>query len=76
MSGQTNERAFETHVEEVLLQQGGWQSGINAEWDVERVKRPPIASLDRAPMRLRAWAGSAGSGARMVHRVTDRPAGS
>jgi type I restriction enzyme R subunit len=36
MSGQTNERTFEVHVEEVLLQQGGWQSGTNAEWDVER----------------------------------------
>jgi type I restriction enzyme R subunit len=26
MSRQTNERAFELHVEEVLLQQGNWQS--------------------------------------------------
>jgi type I restriction enzyme R subunit len=40
MSGQTNERAFETHVEEVLLRQGGWQSGTNAEWDVERALFP------------------------------------
>jgi type I restriction enzyme, R subunit len=40
MSGQTNERAFEVHVEEVLHQQGGWQSGTNAEWDVERALFP------------------------------------
>lgn len=40
MSPQTNERAFEVHVEEVLLQRGGWQSGTNAEWDVERALYP------------------------------------
>ena len=40
MSGQINERAFEVHVEEVLHQQGGWQSGTNAEWDVERALFP------------------------------------
>ncbi len=35
MSKQTNERAFETHVEGVLLQQSGWKTGTNAEWNVE-----------------------------------------
>ena len=40
MSGQTSERAFETHVEAVLLQQSGWRSGTNAEWDVERALFP------------------------------------
>ena len=40
MSKQTNERAFEVHVEEVLLQQGGWKPGTNAEWDVERALFP------------------------------------
>ncbi|GJL50945.1 MAG: hypothetical protein NPIRA01_21720 [Nitrospirales bacterium] len=40
MSPQTNERAFEVHVEEMLLQRGGWQSGTNAEWDVERALYP------------------------------------
>jgi type I restriction enzyme R subunit len=40
MSKQTNERAFEVHVEEVLLQQGGWQPGTNVEWDVERALFP------------------------------------
>ena len=40
MSGQTTEHAFELHVEDVLLQQAGWQSGTNAEWDVERALFP------------------------------------
>jgi type I restriction enzyme R subunit len=34
MSGQTKERTFEQHIEGVLLRQGGWQPGTNAEWDV------------------------------------------
>jgi len=40
MSKQTNERAFETRVEEVLLQHGNWQPGTNAEWDVEHALFP------------------------------------
>ncbi len=40
MSSQTKERAFEAHVEDVLLQQGDWQPGANAEWDVERAIFP------------------------------------
>ena len=40
MSPQTNERAFETQVEETLLGPGDWQSGTNAEWDVERALFP------------------------------------
>jgi len=40
MNGQTKERAFEAHVEDRLLKQGGWQSGTNAEWDVERALFP------------------------------------
>jgi type I restriction enzyme, R subunit len=40
MPGQTNERAFEVHVEEVLLNQCAWQTGTNAEWDVERALFP------------------------------------
>ena len=35
MSKQTNEHAFESYVEEMLLGASGWQSGTNAEWDVE-----------------------------------------
>lgn len=37
---QTSEKAFETQVEEVLLQQSGWYPGTNAEWDVERALFP------------------------------------
>lgn len=34
MTGQTNEKAFEVHVEETLYK-NGWYSGTNAEWDVD-----------------------------------------
>jgi len=37
---QTNERAFETYVEEILLTRGGWKQGTNAEWDKERALFP------------------------------------
>ncbi len=37
---QTNEKAFETYVEEILLTRGGWKSGSNAEWDKERALFP------------------------------------
>ena len=37
---QTNERAFEIHVEETLLGASGWQRGANAEWDVGRALFP------------------------------------
>ncbi len=40
MAAQTSEKAFETHVEEVLLQQSGWRPGTNAEWDAERALFP------------------------------------
>ena len=40
MSDQTNERAFETYVAEMLLSASGWESGTNAEWDVERALFP------------------------------------
>ncbi len=37
---QTNERAFETYVEEILHGKAGWQSGKKAEWDKERALFP------------------------------------
>jgi type I restriction enzyme R subunit len=37
---QTNEHAFETHVEEILLGQSGWKRGDVAEWDKERALFP------------------------------------
>jgi type I restriction enzyme R subunit len=40
MPGQTTERAFEFHVEDTLLQQGGWLQGTNAEWDKTRALFP------------------------------------
>ena len=36
---QTNERAFESYVEAMLLDRG-WQPGTNAEWDVDRALFP------------------------------------
>jgi type I restriction enzyme, R subunit len=37
---QTDEYAFESHVEEVLLQNSGWTKGIVSEWNVERALFP------------------------------------
>ena len=40
MSGQTNERAFETYVTETLIADAGWKVGTNADWDVNRALFP------------------------------------
>ncbi|WP_419621298.1 hypothetical protein, partial [Thiolapillus sp.] len=32
---QTNEKAFESYVEEILLTRSGWQQDTNVEWDKE-----------------------------------------
>jgi len=56
MSKQTNERAFELHVEEVLLQQGNWQSGTNAEWDVERALFPALICRFLEATQAKLWA--------------------
>jgi type I restriction enzyme, R subunit len=56
VSGQTNERAFEVHVEEVLHQQGGWQSGTNAEWDVERALFPARVCAFLEATQPKLWA--------------------
>ena len=40
MSSQTTERVFEFHVEDLLLKQGGWLPGTNAEWDKARALFP------------------------------------
>jgi type I restriction enzyme R subunit len=37
---QTNEHAFETYVEELLLTRGGWKPSTNAEWDQGRALFP------------------------------------
>ena len=36
---QTNERAFETYVEQMLLS-NGWKAGTNSEWDKEKALYP------------------------------------
>ena len=56
MSGQTNERAFETIVEEVLLQQARWQAGTNAEWDVERALFPARVCAFLEDTQPKMWA--------------------
>jgi type I restriction enzyme R subunit len=55
MSGQTNERAFETHVEEVLASVG-WRSGTTAEWapDVALFPARVFAFLEATQPKL--WA--------------------
>ena len=40
MSTKTNERAFETYVEEILLTKSGWKSGTNAEWNKDKALYP------------------------------------
>jgi type I restriction enzyme, R subunit len=54
MSDQTKERAFELHVEETLLGQGGWRPGTNAEWDVDRALFPArvVAFLEATQPKL------------------------
>jgi len=56
MSGQTQERAFELHVEELLLQQSGWRPGTNAEWDVERAVFPARACAFLEATQPKLWA--------------------
>jgi type I restriction enzyme R subunit len=36
----TDEKAFETYVETILLDRAGWHVGAVAEWDVERALFP------------------------------------
>ncbi|MFA7346080.1 MAG: hypothetical protein WC003_17415, partial [Terrimicrobiaceae bacterium] len=56
MPGQTTERAFETYVEEILLTQGGWKSGSNAEWDKERALFPAQVFAFIADTQPKLWA--------------------
>ncbi len=55
LSDQTNERAFEHHVEETLLGASGWQSGTNAEWDVERALFPAQVCTFLEATQPRLW---------------------
>jgi type I restriction enzyme R subunit len=57
MSSQTDEHAFESHVEAVLLGRSGWQRGSKAEWDIERALFPArICSFIEAT-QSKLWAG-------------------
>ena len=56
MSKQTNEQAFETHVEETLLGASGWQSGTNAEWDGERALFPAQVYTFLEATQPKLWA--------------------
>ncbi len=56
MPGQTNEHAFETYVEEILLSRGGWKSGSNAEWDKERALFPAQVFAFIADTQPKLWA--------------------
>lgn len=52
---QTNERAFETYVEEILLSRGGWRSGANSEWDKERALFPVQVFAFIAETQPKLW---------------------
>lgn len=60
MSGQTTERAFEFHVENLLLKQGGWQSGTNAEWDKARALFPARVFAFIEATQPKLWSEMAG----------------
>ncbi len=53
---QTNEKAFETYVEEILLTRGGWKSGSNAEWDKEGALFPAQVFAFIADTQPKLWA--------------------
>lgn len=53
---QTNERAFESYVQEMLLTGSGWQQGTNAEWDVERALFPARIITFIQDTQARLWA--------------------
>ena len=59
MSSQTTERAFEFHVEDMLVQQGGWATGTNADWDQDRALFPSqvLAFIEATQPKL--WADMA-----------------
>ena len=56
MSDQTVERAFETHVENTLLERSGWKRGENADWDVERALFPARVCAFLEATQPKLWA--------------------
>jgi type I restriction enzyme, R subunit len=59
MPGQTTEQAFESHVESLLLKQGGWQPGTNAEWDKARALFPARVFAFIEATQPKLWADMA-----------------
>jgi len=53
---QTDEKAFETYVEEILLTRGGWTSGSNEEWDQGRALFPAQVFAFMADTQPKLWA--------------------
>ena len=58
MTSQTNEQAFESTVESMLLG-GGWRKGDLAEWDSERALFPPRALAFLRETQPEQWAAMA-----------------
>ena len=56
MSGQIDEYAFETQVEQTLLGPAGWRRGDLAEWDVEMALFPARALAFIAETQPKLWA--------------------
>lgn len=56
MSAQTNERAFESYVEEILLTKAGWKRGALAEWDKERALFPAKVIAFLQDTQPKVWA--------------------
>ena len=55
MSKQTDEYAFETHVEKTLLGESGWLSGTNTEWDLERALFPAQVCAFLEATQTKLW---------------------
>jgi type I restriction enzyme R subunit len=59
MTNATNEKAFESYLEQ-MLQQGGWQSGTNAEWDKARALFPARVFAFIEATQPKLWGEMAG----------------
>ena len=56
MSQQTDERAFEAHVEQTLLQESGWETAPNDQWDVDRALFPARVCSFLESTQPKLWA--------------------
>lgn len=55
MPAQTTESTFESHLEEILLTQSGWQRDTNAEWDKDRALFPTQVFGYLAEFQPKLW---------------------